>query len=99
MAPGYVDVMFTHDAPLGVTPWTEHATKDRKKDLWPESKENRRLLSAVVEACTPNLLLHGHYHRRYADQVGRTRVEGLAADGNPGSAIVLDTADLGGSGV
>jgi hypothetical protein len=33
--------------------------------------------------------VHGHYHRRYTDQVGGTRVEGLAADGNPGSAIVL----------
>ena len=94
-APGHVDVMLTHDAPLGVTPWADRATMDRKKDLWPESRENRKLLSAVVEACAPQLLVHGHYHWRYTDRVGSTRIEGLAADGSAGSAIVLDTAELG----
>jgi hypothetical protein len=53
---------------------------------------NRKLRSAVVDACTPQLLVHGHYHRRYTEHVGSTRVEGLGADGAPGSAMVLETA-------
>jgi Icc-related predicted phosphoesterase len=88
------DVMLTHDAPLGVTPWAEAATRDRKKDLWPESKANREALTAVFEAVKPSLLVHGHYHRRYIGHIGETRIEGLAADGDPGSAIVLNTDEL-----
>jgi hypothetical protein len=72
---------------------------DRKKDLWPESTENRKLLSAVVEAglhpAAPRpRSLPLAIHRR----VGSTRIEGLAADGAPGSALVLDTADLRNTG-
>ena len=94
MTAGPVDVMFTHDAPIGVTPWHDRATTDRKKDLWPESRVNREALTAAFNALRPSLLVHGHYHRRYTDHIGECRVEGLAADGQPGSAIVLDTDDL-----
>jgi Icc-related predicted phosphoesterase len=94
IAGGPVDVLLTHDAPLGVTPWAERASIDRRKDLWPESKANREALTAVFDAVKPSLLVHGHYHRRYTDHIGETRIEGLAADGDPGSAIVLDTDEL-----
>lgn len=74
-----VDVLVTHDVPEGVpmldafisgpSRWPEDALRD---SAW-----NRELLSEVAEKVTPKLVVHGHYHYRYTDQVGSMRVEGL----------------------
>ena len=47
-----------------------------------------------MHAARPQLLVHGHYHRRYTEQVGGTRIEGLDCDGKNGSAVVIDTEEL-----
>jgi hypothetical protein len=74
---GPVDVLLTHDAPEGVCPIV---TSDYKGDEI--SRGNRKAVSAVVEAVTPRLVTHGHYHHRYSAKIpGGPQVEGLGRDG------------------
>ncbi len=93
-AGGPVDVMFTHDAPLSV-----HPTANAEKNLFPETSANRAKIEKVVEATRPSLLVHGHWHVRYSDTFEHrdgytTRVEGLAADGRPGTTLWLSTGEV-----
>ena len=88
-AGGKVDVMFSHDAPLSVSPLPPGAR------IFPETEPSRKRLERIVEATRPDILVHGHFHRRYNEQfVHRdgfvTNVEGLAADGDPGTVILLE---------
>ncbi|MEV0245077.1 metallophosphoesterase [Nocardia sp. NPDC050712] len=71
--PAPVDVLLTHDKPRAADPaWN-------RKNL-PECLPNQDRIQRAVEALRPRLLLHGHLHFRYTDQIGDTRVEGLGAD-------------------
>lgn len=88
-----LDVLVTHDAPLG-TDLGDKAPLDPETE-W-RARQTRRLLSEVVSRLRPSLVVHGHWHRRNSDVIGRldpelseaagrpvwaeTRVEGLAAD-------------------
>lgn len=91
-----VDVMFTHDAPLGAqVPGISG---------YPAGDVNRDLLRQVVDAAHPKFLFHGHMHRFYEQEgLGGMRdltVVGLGADisgwGKSGRPfVVLDTAPLG----
>ncbi|MCH9734101.1 MAG: metallophosphoesterase [Actinomycetia bacterium] len=81
-APGHVDVIVAHDAPdevdiPGLTPGAFPAAEIAA------SEEHRRRVGEVVDATTPELFFHGHYHVRYTARRGRTLVVGLADDGSP----------------
>ena len=78
IAGGKVDVMFTHDAPYGVTALETMLAKNShywanmmsKREWWraeQASKENRRQVARIVKATMPKMLIHGHYHHLYAD--------------------------------
>lgn len=74
-----IDVLFTHDKPRASNPrWN-------RKDL-PECWPNQDKIQTVVNTLKPKLLVHGHLHYRYTDEVrcgddGRTtRVEGLSCN-------------------
>ena len=80
---GEVDVMFTHDVPLGVPPHLYGV--DDSGDRWPLSTANRQLVRWVVDETRPRLLVHGHYHRRYSYNLAledghHVQVEGLHRD-------------------
>jgi predicted phosphohydrolase len=73
-----VDIMFTHDKPL--------ASRPRFNRKEPElCRPNQARIQAVVDSVRPDLLLHGHLHFRYIDQITTnghvTRVHGLDAEG------------------
>lgn len=88
---GRVDIMFSHDAPEGVCPIVSSAYKDDAV-----SRENRLAVTSVVQAVQPRLLVHGHYHYRYASHFGDTFVEGLDCDGaGEDSWLVIDTERWG----
>ena len=93
-APGGLDVLFCHDAPAGVRglrgglPWQIPANIEAEAD------DVRRLLRAAVDRTEPGIVFHGHWHQRNHVQLPGTASEvfGLAADGWPGCAAILDTA-------
>lgn len=76
--PGPVDVMLTHDKPRASDPrWN-------RKDL-PECWPNQDRIQRAVTALRPRLLVHGHLHYPYRDQIRSagdswTTVVGLDAD-------------------
>lgn len=57
---------------------------------------SRMRVREVVDAVQPQLLVHGHYHHRYDDQLGDTRIIGLDCDGTSrfDNLILLDTKTL-----
>lgn len=89
---GTVDVVFSHDAPISVDPLRGRSL------VFPETEPTRRRLERVVEATRPDLLVHGHWHVRYSDTFTHrdgftTRIEGLNADGKPGTTLWLKTGE------
>lgn len=101
----YVDVMFTHDTPLGVDLVWQMARQGRtlgkKGDR--ESTYNRILLQDVVEVVQPKWLFHGHMHLRYTDFVKEKddyRYDGLHVMGLQEGSVkmdsiwVIDTQDI-----
>lgn len=62
--PARLDVLFTHDRPRGTNIGDQF---DRKTQ--PESLINQDRVSVVMKALRPNLLIHGHLHIRYTDQI------------------------------
>lgn len=81
LAAGSVDVMITHDAPAGV------AIPGLRPHEWPRADTrsadaHRELLRTVADELRPRWLFHGHYHKRYVDQLAgadyRCTVHGLA---------------------
>lgn len=93
--PAGLDVLLCHDAPAATRglvsglPWRMPTGLDRR------ASAVRELLQAAVDATTPDLVFHGHWH-----QANRCRLHsgadviGLAADGHPQSAAVLSVSDL-----
>lgn len=82
ISPGPVDVIISHDAPTGAPipglaptgfPAAEITAADRHRDL----------VATVVDATTPALVFHGHYHTRYSGLRGNTMMIGLADDSAP----------------
>jgi hypothetical protein len=103
--PGRVDVMFSHDVPHGLDVPGIHSPVNSYR--WPLAVENRDRLTTIFEAKRPRLIVHGHYHVRYDDTIdwmeqgddgnawwNQTQVIGLANDGLPGFAVILDFAAL-----
>lgn len=57
-----LDILFTHDKPRASTPgWN-------RKDL-PECWPNQDKIQTVVKTLTPKMLIHGHLHYPYEDQI------------------------------
>lgn len=59
---GFVDVLLSHDAPMGVN----------IPNIIPDialANENRERLREVVVNTLPSVVAHGHYHRRYTDLI------------------------------
>lgn len=100
-----VDVLLTHDAPMGcATP-----RMDRRSFLdWvgpvvaSEADAHQTRVRNIVDALHPRLLLHGHMHARYSETVEwvtpdykpyACRIEGLACDDMEGNQILLDLTD------
>ncbi|BDD84457.1 hypothetical protein TPB0596_42200 [Tsukamurella pulmonis] len=82
---GPAHVMICHDSPEGAGVLTEHLREfgfPLRPEIQADCDNNRELVRRVLDAVQPELLAHGHYHWRYSDQVGSTRVEGLDADGD-----------------
>jgi len=78
-----LDVLLTHDAPLGAEPQPPFATIHPLEDehrAW----VSRRLLLDAIEATRPTLVLHGHWHHRNSQVIElpdcAVRVEGLASN-------------------
>lgn len=87
---GAADVMLCHDAPDIVqmnfdTPPRFWAAEDLAR-----AETHRKLISQVVDAVRPELLIHGHYHRPVCQEHGNLRVIGLDMDGETGNIMVLD---------
>lgn len=97
---GEVDVLLCHDAPAEVDMNAEFATKGRRmyKDHIEGTFRNRERLQRVVNACNPNVVVHGHWHHQYtyiSDLVENRRVFGLDCNMAAGrSWTVLDTQDI-----
>jgi hypothetical protein len=95
---GKVDIIVSHDCPVGVLIPGVHALDKQGKDvngqmvrkpIFPpeqiaESEGHRKVLGDIVVYTRTSLLFHGHYHQRYEQ---RTRdglgVVGLGMDGSP----------------
>lgn len=98
-----VDVLFTHDAPLGVERTKGEITNVILKT---EIAEHRGFLASAINATSPEIVIHGHYHSRYDDIYyipfgNEVRVAGLAHDDQHDSQGaselswgILDTQDL-----
>jgi predicted phosphodiesterase len=89
---GRVDVMLTHDCPSGVSIPGINPETDR---MWPREElrranKHRDVLGFVVDHVQPDRLLHGHFHKRYDSQRGRTLVTGLDMDGTDGNTLIVD---------
>lgn len=63
---GKIDILLSHDAPLNVEVFSHHRN-DAK--LWQESRQTRRLLQDIVDACAPAHCFHGHHHVRYDETI------------------------------
>ena len=101
---GPVDMIVAHDcpdrvdipglAPAGFFPAAQIA----------DSEAHRYLVGTVVDATTPGVLFHGHYHRRYnavrsLPGGGQTAIIGLGDDGcMPKDNVLLLDLRRGGSG-
>jgi UDP-2,3-diacylglucosamine pyrophosphatase LpxH len=76
---GPVDLLFAHDCPAGSAADSFDPTKGDR-----DSAHSRAAIAAIVEATTPALVLHGHYHHRASSIItlanGPVVVESLGAD-------------------
>lgn len=78
---GKVDYMFSHEGTNGIPmPLLDHL----------ESTIHRQRFSEVVKAYRPDVLFHGHYHKRLLYGYGHTTVVGADCDGTSNSYYILD---------
>lgn len=77
---GHVDVLLTHESPADARTPMRHFAGEATD----HAQGCRRMIQMAVEVTTPKLLLHGHHHVRYSDQISgpgyATVVEGFASD-------------------
>lgn len=96
---GPVDVMITHDAPLGAAiPFRGEPMFDPAEILL--SQLHRKRMQEIVDVAQPGLLVHGHYHLFYSHALKGdgfwTEVVGLNMDATYMSEnmVVFDMADM-----
>lgn len=78
---GEVDVLISHDVPIG-TSWIDEYLKNWRP--FAGTVESRTKLRAVADSCKPKFIVHGHYHVNYTEvwdaPWGAVRVVGLDSD-------------------
>lgn len=88
---GPAHVVVAHDSPWGAPRLGKRLQQDRPPEerdtWWPgdmllRSDLNQQALRGVLDAVEPAVWFHGHHHTRIVDQIGSTRLEGLACDQN-----------------
>ena len=58
------------------------------------SRQVQQMLAEVAKAIGPQLVVHGHWHRRYNIERDNIAIEGLDCDNTPGAALILDLDTL-----
>ncbi len=89
---GPADVLLSHDYPEVGYQLPSMPGLDEKHEK--ASRAVQSLLAEVVEAIEPELVVHGHWHRRYSIERGGVAIEGLDCDNTAGGVIVLDIETL-----
>lgn len=85
-AHGKASVLITHEAPEA--PWLSGPGFGAFTEI--VAKEQRDFVMEARRALSPQLLVHGHHHRPYKSQIGRTIVVGLGCDRWPLELGILD---------
>ena len=95
-APEGLDVLICHDAPADAQGLVSGLPWPMPHDIEREAKAMRALLQSAVDATTPELVFHGHWHQQNRCRInsGASEVVGLAADGHPASAAIMSIPDL-----
>lgn len=78
-----VDVIVSHDTIVedgSKLDWALNNVQWMNTKTHNACRSNRTALLAVVQSAQPNVLIHGHYHYRYEDTVGNTKIIGLDRD-------------------
>ena len=93
-APEGLDVLVCHDAPADARGLV--GGMQIPEGVEREAARVRELLQSAVDATTPELVFHGHWHQQNRCRINHdnTEVVGLAAGGDPGSAAILSIAGL-----
>lgn len=90
-----LDVLFCHDAPLGVGVVSRLTLSP---SVTQRADETRKLLSEVVERTRPTLVFHGHWHQRRTTHLhhaqGIAHVHSLSNEWTQGNLVVLDLRTL-----
>ena len=98
-----VDYLFTHDMPTeagGASDSDEDFVRSWGQAAAMKSWAHSARIRRISDGLTPELLVHGHMHKRYtrvhqwtssAGQPYEVRVEGLACDGMTGKIAILDS--------
>ncbi len=94
--PGHATILVSHDAPAG---WTipNLPSDGRLPASWqaelPNCWAHRTQLARVMDAVTPALVVHGHYHSAYTRWIdtawGEMAVVGLSEDGTASNMALL----------
>ena len=94
--PDGLDVLICHDAPEGTSGLVSGLPWDMPTGLQRRADDMRTMLRSAVDATSPELVFHGHWHQQNRCHLnnGSTEVIGLAAAGHPPSAAVLSISDL-----
>lgn len=79
-----VDYFISHDA-SDSTPWGFRLIPDER------SAANRRVIDNILEGIQPRFHFHGHMHKGYEWENGRTMTYGLTFENHRYARLVLDT--------
>ena len=89
---GPADVLLSHDYPeLG---YQLKGMPGLSKEHQKGSRAVQLLLAEVARAIDPELVVHGHWHRRYSIEREDVFIEGLNCDNTAGGVVILDTETL-----
>jgi len=99
-SPGHATILVSHDAPAG-WPIPNLPSDGRLPAPWqaelPNCWAHRRQLARVMDAATPGLVVHGHYHSGYTRTIdtgwGPMAVVGLSEDGTASNLALLTGKD------
>lgn len=98
---GFAEVMFAHDAPLGVPTIEKRIAANPhrffRQDLDYALIGREKMLKAIT-GVKPKMYFHGHYHFVVRDLLPveghNVEIYGMSADGTPGTYGILDLEDL-----
>lgn len=94
IAEGSVDIVISHDAPLGAKTPFGMPVGFAGWEFEFKARAHRAVLRGVLDRLSPARWVHGHYHFRYEDTIDRTRVIGLSdntAGSVEGNLLILGT--------